>query len=212
MARPFKQKGDSAYNARRREYRAAQRYMAQSRKTSGATAEKNRAIARTHLENALATYDPAQQQKISKPILELANEFGISVGQIREKSQATAARKERIIEESKKSLASASIDERRENEARALIDNPSIAKRVFGGLKEIWGDKVKKGVSASENRLAIQKAVFDYFKANSWADIFEILQNNIGEALYSTAADYEIYDYVRIALQKGVRDNTLIAQ
>lgn len=212
MARKRKT-GDTSYNARRREYRAAQRYLDMSRRTSGATAEKNRAIAKAHLENALATYDASQRQKISAPIANLAAEFGIMPTEIRPKyADITPQRKARIIDESTSALAGASEETRRENEAKALINNPSISKRVFGGLVDIWGDKVKSGVSARENRQAIEKAIFDYFNTESWADIFDRLQQNIGEELFSTAADFEIYDYVRIALQKHVTGNTLISQ
>lgn len=212
MARA-KKSSDTAYNARRREYRAAQRYLNQSRRTTGATAEKNRAIAKAHLENALATYDAAQKQKISAPIINLASEFGISPVEIRKEFAGLTkpAKKARIIEESTTALKSAPIDERRENEARIIIANPTFAKRIFGGLVDIWGDKVKHGASAAENRAAIQKAIFEYFNTESWAEILEKLENAIGESLFSTAADYEIYDYVRIALQKHVTNGTLIA-
>ena len=71
--------GDTAYNARRREYRAAQRYLKKAHESTGATAERNRALARSHFESALQTYDPNQKQPFSSQIINLAAEFGVDI-------------------------------------------------------------------------------------------------------------------------------------
>ena len=211
MARQAK-KGDSAYNARRREYRAAQRYLAASRATTGATAAKNRALAQMHLENALATYDESQTQRISSPIINLAAEFGIDPSRIRREYAAVSKQeKQKVIEESKTALAGVPEREKRELEAKKLMQNPAISKRVMGGLVDIWGDKVKSGVSAAENRREMERAIFDKFNVSSWSEVLEILERNIGSELFSIANELEMYDVVRIAIQKGVIGNTLFA-
>lgn len=212
MARKRKT-GDTSYNARRREYRAAQRYLKKAETSSGATAEKNRAIAYMHLQNAIATYDPTQSQRISTPIANMAAQFGMTVTDIRQRYQSISQKQRtRAIKESGEALASVPDELKRENEAKALLENPSISKRVFGGLVDIWRDKVKSGVSAADNRQAIEKALFDYFNVSSYHEILDILENNIGQGLFDVSSDYEIYDYVKIALQKHVIANTLISQ
>lgn len=71
MARKAKE-SDSSYNARRREYRSAQRYLKKADENTGAVAEKNRALAKQHLMNALATYDRnASPQRISSQIVNI---------------------------------------------------------------------------------------------------------------------------------------------
>lgn len=209
MARARK-KSDDVYNARRRERRAAQRYLEQSRRSVGVVSEKNRALALEHLKNALATYsDKSKAIGRSAPIKSLISEFSLDS---RANSYIAADKIELsdVIAKSKLALANFDIDFRRENEARVLLSNPSIGRKIFGGLVDIWGDKVKKGASASENRAIIQKALFDYFKVDSWADLIEILERNVGESLYSVVEGFEIYDTVRIALQKHVKGNTFV--
>lgn len=213
--------GDTSYNARRREYRAAQRYLKASRNTSGATAEKNRALAKIHLENALETYDnTSAPQKISSQIVNIGAALGIDVYAAREAAlsewssggtETMQAQRKRVIEKSKDSLAKISDEKRKELEAQALISNKSIGKRVMGGLVDLWRDKVERGNTASENRAAAQKAIFEYFHTSSWVDVLDKLKESIGEELFSIASDFEIYDVVKLSIQKRVASNTLVA-
>lgn len=201
MARKHKT-GDESYNARRREYRAAQRYLKKAEATTGATSERNRALAYTHLQNAIQTYDPTQSQRISAPIAKLAAQFGITQTDIRQQYRnTTEQRRAKVISESTGSLAKLPADVRREQEAKTLMDNPAISKRILGGLVGVWSDKVKSGVSAQENRQAIEKAVFEYFNVESWADIIESLENILGNMLFAVGTDQEIYDTVKLSIQ-----------
>lgn len=211
MARKRKT-GDESYNARRREYRAAQRYMKKALATSGATSEKNRALAYVHLQNAIATYDPTQSQKISAPIANIAAQFGITIPDIRQQyRETTEKQRKKAIAGSIESLAKISDETRREQEAKILMANPSISKRILGGLVDIWGDKVKSGVTAQENRKAIEKAVFSYFKSDSWADVLDAIEGNIGNLIYSAGTDQEIYDTVKLALQLAIAGKQIAA-
>lgn len=204
-------KGDAQYNARRREYRAAQRYLKKAQQTSGAASEKNRALAKTHFERALETYDPAQNQRFSSSIINLAAEFGVDIqGQRSEFITSNEARRKKAIERSASALKKTPA-EQREQEARDLINNKEIGRRILGGLVDIWRDSVKKGNSAAENRQAIEKAIFEYFGTNSWADVLERLEQRMGNEMFSIASDLEIYDVVRIGLQKHIAGGTLIA-
>ena len=216
--------GDDIYNIRRREYRAAQRYLEKSKGLRGEAAAKNRAVARTHLERALQTYDVSQRQKVSAPIRQLANEFGIPVESIRpefgmfDSSKRTAeamtkrsALKKKLEEKSISALESTLKDNRAELEAQAMMENKSISKRIMGGLVDVWKDKVKKNVPVEENRAAMTKAIFEYFKTESWAQIIDILKRNVGDELFNVGEDLNIYDVVKISIQKGVTGNTLVA-
>ena len=68
--------GDESTIARKRYYRASERYLKEAEKTSGTTAARYRQLARQNFEDALATYDPTNTQKFSKPMQRLAAEFG----------------------------------------------------------------------------------------------------------------------------------------
>lgn len=224
MARAAR-KGDTSYNARRREYRAAQRYLKRANETSGATAEKNRALARTHLVNALNTYDLTKpQQKISSEIINTGAALGIDVqarrnemfaalGETPTKEQISKARKRQseAVSQSFEALETTRKQHRTELEAKELISNKVIGKRIMGGLVDVWRDKVSPGNSAVENRRTIQKAIFDFFKVSSWVEILEKLEKFIGSALYSLQSELEIYETVKLAIQKGVTGNTLVA-
>lgn len=221
MARARKS-GDEAWNARRREFRAAQRYLKKSQEGVGETAAQNRALAKLHLENAIATYDPTQKQRISSQIVNLAAEFGIDVqssrgipqymdtSQAKREIESKMRKREKAIRKSKTALESVLSEQRRELEAQALISNKQIGKRIMGGLVDVWRDSVKKDASAAENRAAAEKAVFDYFKVDNWADVLDKLRQSMGNDLFSTASDNEIYDVVRIALQSAVIKGTFV--
>lgn len=213
MARKRKA-GDTAYNARRREYRAAQRYLKKAHESTGATAERNRALARSHFENALQTYDPNQKQPFSSQIVNLAAEFGVDIqGQRTEFITADEKKRKRAIERSYEALESQLKDDKKraEREAQTLINNPAIGKRIMGGLVDVWRDKVKPGQSAAENRKGIQDAIFSFFGVDSWAGVLDKLFQAIGDLLFSTGNELETYDVVRIQIQKGIIGNTLVA-
>lgn len=213
MARKRKA-GDTAYNARRREYRAAQRYLKKAHESTGATAERNRALARSHFESALQTYDPNENQRFSSQIINLAAEFGVDIqGQRADFITADEKKRKRAIERSREALESELKDEKKraEREAQALISNPAIGKRIMGGLVDVWRDKVKHGQSAEENRKAAQEAIFSYFGVDSWAGVIDKLSQTTGDLLFSIGNELEVYDVVRIQIQKGIIGNTLVA-
>lgn len=213
MARKAKS-GDSAYNARRREYRAAQRYLKKAEESSGATAARNKAIAKTHLQNALDTYDPSQNQKISAPITNLAAQLGVDIqGSRKQYINASEERRAAAVKASIGALESSLKDpyQRKVAETEALMQNKTIGRRIMGGLVDIWRDVVKKGKSASENRKAAEKAIFDYFKVDNWYEVIDKLMQAAGSELFDMSADEEIYDVVRITLQTKINNNTLVA-
>lgn len=211
MAR-LRKSGDTSYNARRREYRAAQRYLKKAESTSGATSEKNRALAYIHLQNAISTYDPTQTQRISAPIAKMAAQFGMTESDIRQQYQTTSDKQRRkAIKESETALSKVPADVLREREAQAIMNNPTISKRILGGLVEVWSDKVKSGVSAQENRTAIDKAVFEYFNADSWADVLAALEENSIDYLFAPDMGDDIYDAVKLSIQLTIAGKSIAA-
>lgn len=206
--------GDTAYNARRREYRAAQRYLKKAEQSSGATAARNKALAKTHLQNALDTYDPSQNQKISAPITNLAAQLGVDIqGSRSQYINATSKERQAAIQGSISALEGSLKDpyQRKVAETEALMQNKTIGRRIMGGLVDIWRDVVKKGKTAIENRKAATKAIFDYFKVDNWYEVIDKLMQAAGSELFDTSADQEIYDVVRITLQTKINNNTLVA-
>ena len=204
----------AAYNARRRETRAAQRYLKKASQSSGQTAEKNRALAQAHLMNALETYDPsAPKQKFSSSIINLAANLGIDIqGQRSEFITSNEQQRKQAVKRSYEALESNLKDAklRTKREAQILISNKQIGKRIMGGLVDVWKDEVKDGNTAVENRKAAQKAIFKYLGVRSWAQALQKIEQNVGSELFAIAANDEMYDIVRIALQKKVTGNTFV--
>lgn len=211
MARKRKA-GDIATNARKRYYRAAERYLKQANQSTGASAGRYRELARQKLEDAIGTYSKKTTQSFSKPIQRLANELGIDLQAKREKaksrSDASASKVQSVlIEESGKSLASAipTDDELREMQARAILNSP-IGKRIIGGTVDIWRDAAT--VVGDDGQYSIDKtkilpALFEHYEVDNLADLIEAIENEVGETLYSSPDSDEMYETVKLLLQIG---------
>lgn len=211
MARKGKS-SDSAYNARRRYYRSAQRNLEKAEKSSGANAARYRAVARQDLEDALNTYDPsAPKQKISKPIRDLADKFGIDIDAQRgEFIASTEKQRKRAISKSVETLEGVLQDEeiRREREARALLNNPKIGRRIIGGFVDIWREQAIDEMGKIDNS-QILPALFDYFEVDNLADMLEKVEQIIGDMLYKDEDSDAMYEAVKILIQIKTADNTI---
>ncbi len=212
MARRAKS-SDDAYNARRRYYRSAQRNFKKAEKSSGANAARYRAIARQDLEDALSTYDPnAPKQKISKPIRDLAQKFNIDIeGQRGEFIASTERERERAISRSEVVLESTLQNEliRREREAYAVLNEPSLGRRIIGGFVDIWRDKATDYETGKIDKSKIIPALLDYFQVRNLADMLQKVENMIGDILYSEGNQDVMYEAVKILIQTKVADNTV---
>lgn len=202
MARARKA-GDAAYNARRRYGRQAQRYLKKAGQTSGASAERYRALAREAYENAMATYDPKQKQKISSRLIDVGRELGIDTQGARSEfiTKIGEQRKQELIEKSKQALESALQDpeKRREREARILLSSTSVGHKIMGGLVDVW-------INADDR----EQAILNYFGVDNLASVIDILEQKIGDALYSSDDIGATYAIVALQIQNAVADNTLI--
>lgn len=220
MARARK-KGDDATNARKRERRAAKRYLDRAENASGAARAKYESLARQHFEAAMQTYDPKQKQKLSSDIVNIAARLGIDIqGQRSEftvsKTEKGEKMRERAITESAKSLESYLSDpaKRREEEAKTLLKNRDIAKGIFGGLIDIWKDEASYVDENGETKVdtsRIYEIVFDYFGVDNLADLLDKLEQQIGESLYSASGSDEWYDVTKTVLQTKYKRGELAA-
>ena len=224
MARRKKQ-GDISTNARKRYYRASERYLKKAEQASGANAQRYRQLAKQSFEDALATYDPANTQKYSKPIQRLAGEFGYDLDAMRQLPESEAEREsamsrrariqERVVRESKyvKESSFRNDDVRREREAQALFKNTEIGRRIIGGYVDVWRDEATITDSETGERKIdtrrIFKALYKHFNVENLADLVEKVEAEIGETLYEMGNDDEIYEVVKLSIQNKVLDNSL---
>lgn len=220
-----KRAGDVSTNARKRYYRASERYLKKAEESSGTTAKRYRQLARQNFDDALATYDPANTQKYSKPIQRLANEFGYDLESKRALPENKAdlarevARREKrqqfVLDESKNVLESSLNDDdvRREREAQTLFRSSEIGRRIIGGYVDVWKEEAtyidpKTGERKVDSK-RIFKALYKYFGVDNLADLVEKVEGEIGETLYEMGNSDEIYEVVTLKIQNKVLDNSL---
>lgn len=217
--------GDISTNARKRYYRASERYLKKAEQASGTTAKRYRQLARQNFEDALATYDPANTQRYSKPIQRLAAEFGYDLEKQRElpkdsaeAEKAITRRKNRqqyVIGESRNVLESSLNDDdiRREREAQTLFRSSEVGRRIIGGYVDVWKDYATYiDKDTGERKIDTRKifaALYRYFDVDNLSDLVEKVENEIGEVLYEMGNDDEIYEVVKLSIQNKVLDNTL---
>lgn len=220
--------GDESTIARKRYYRASERYLKQAEKSSGTTAARFRQLAKQNFEDALATYDPANTQKYSKPIQRLAAEFGYDLEGERGLPKDASARESEIERRRKKQerlIYSESgnvlegtmknADARRELEAQSLFKSSEIGRRIIGGYADVWRDEASYiDEETGERKIdtkKIFKALFKYFGVDNLADLVEKVENDIGEILYKMGSPDEMYETVKLAINKRVLSNEAIA-
>lgn len=206
--------GDLATNARKRYYRAAERYLKQAQNSSGATASRYRALAETRLKDALSTYTKETTQNFSKPIQRIANELGVNLSEERETiQQRTKSQEKRIREHAinqsldatvKGSVGSESL---RQREARAILNSP-IGSRIIGGTVEIWEDSAK--VDTNEGKKVDNKkilpALYDYFKVDNLADLLDKIEDITQDSLYANPDNEAFYESAKVMIQTYIKN------
>lgn len=214
--------GDTAYNARRRYFRASERELRKAESTTGAASSRFKQIARQYFEEALSTYDPSTTQRFSKPIRKLANTFGVDLDEYR-KSAATrtsddmSGSRRRTISRSTDVLESSLRDEntRREREARMLLSNDRIGSRIMGGFVDIWKEEATVVDSATGvlkvDNMKIMKKMMDYFEVDNYADLLDKIENITGERLYANPENDFDYESVKILIQTHIAEREYAA-
>lgn len=216
--------GDDSYNARRRYLRSAERNLKAAEKSSGATAARYRAIAKAELENALETYDPSNKQAYSKKISLIANDLNVDLSEVR-RSQVTRLqdgkyvpesvdtlrkRQKKAISESEAALASHDEEAIRERNARILLSDDTIGRRIMAGFVDVWYEKAMDFVTGKLDRSKILPAIFEFLKVDNIADMLEKLERAIGNALYSRGENGDMYETVKLTIQSKIADNSLV--
>lgn len=206
--------GDDVYNARRRFARAAERNLKRARETSGATSERYRQLARQNLESAVDLYDSSRNRRSAQRMTRLANELGVDL----EGAKADVGHSNKLdaMSRSFNTLEGTLADSefRRQQEARALLNDDRIGSRILGGLVDVWRDKatvVDDNGMAKIDNAKIMPALFDYFGVDNLADMLAKLEDSIGSKLYEMRGDADnIYEHVKVLIQTKVLENTLV--
>lgn len=221
MARGKRPTGDDATNARKRYYRAAERYLKQAANAIGAQAARLRSLAEMRLNDALKTYTKATTQVFAKPIQRIANALGIDLNEKRREIQQRTAKEEKTIREkaisdkySRRAMQGAQDAETlRQNEARALL-NSRIGRRIIGGTVQIWQDdaSIETETGTKIDKRRILPALYNYFNVDNLADLLDKIEDITGETLYSNADDYAFYESAKITIQTYIQENGTITQ
>ena len=220
--------GDTATNARKRFYRASERYLKQAEASSGATAARYRELARQNLDDALKTYSKGTTQQFAKPIQKLANAFGIDLNQIRETIKSRSdevadkirsaainlgehGKSFKALENVKRTTKAEQL---REDEARAIFNSP-IGHRIIGGTVEIWQDKASVIDESGERKIdktKILPELFKHFQVDNLADLLEEIEAITGEVLYEQGDRETMYEAAKLTIQNKIAsDNSAIA-
>lgn len=219
MARGKRPTGDDATNARKRYYRAAERYLKQAQNAIGAQAARLRALAEMRLNDALKTYTKATTQIFAKPIQRIASALGIDLGEKRREIKERTAKEEKSIREkaisgSRRAMLGAQDAETlRQNEARALL-NSRIGRRIIGGTVQIWQDdaSIETETGTKIDKRRILPALYNYFNVDNLADLLDKIEDITGETLYSNADNDAFYESAKITIQTYIQENGTITQ
>lgn len=208
------ERADKQWNARRRYIRAAERNLKKAENLQGATAARYKELARQNFESAISTYSPNELSKgiRSKSLKNMSEEFGYNsdvlkgINQRRYKGDLDI-----LTRESEQQLESVidSVGNRRESEARALLNDDVIGSRILGGLVDVWKDAAT--VDGKVDNSKILPAIYEHFGIDNLADLVDILEQEIGSSLYAMKGDVDnIYEAVKIMIQTKVRDGSLV--
>lgn len=206
MARA-RRKGDSAYNARRRYTRKAERYMNQANASYGVVRERYIELARREAERALSTYDKEPSfQKLSKGLQRVALETDAQFSK-----PANDAQRQKLISRSKRALES-NVENRREYEGRAIMSS-SVGSRIIASLEPIWRQYAEYNQKSKKygikNWDEVAPKIFEYMsevtgkEITDWMEVIEAFEQNpeIGADLYKDPKNDIRYDAVVQAAQ-----------
>ena len=206
--------GDSVTNARKRYYRAAERYLKQAQQSIGATASRYRALAEIRLKDAINTYTKETTQRFAKPIQRIANALGVNLSEERETiQQRTKAQekqiRERAIDQSIEATVKGAKDSEslRQREARAILNSP-IGSRVIGGTVEIWEDqaKIETDEGTKVDKYKILPALYDYFKVDNLADLLDVIEDIAQDSLYANPDNIAFYESAKVTIQTYIKN------
>ena len=211
---------DEIYNARKRYWRSAERNLKRAEESQGLAADKYRRQAEQELKQAIATYDTSKKINFSKNIRNLAKSLNINLEtEIQQSRGLTREERTRSITRSFNTLESNLNDDeyRKQQAARTVLSNPTIGSRIYGGLVDLWTgedgattwDDKEKRYKVDTNK--INDIITEKFGVDDIADVLEILEERIGERLYSIEDETtDIYKIVKLMIQSYVAENFVI--
>ena len=216
MPRAKRPTGDDATNARKRYYRASERYLEKSESMSGAAKERYRLLAKTEFEKALSTYSSNTKQQFSKPMQRLADEFSVDLESRRETfMKSDSARRLDAISENRSRKSKASFlqddEDRKEFEAEQVF-RTNVGSRIIGGLEDVWRDEavsVDEYGNTSYDRGKIFQSIKDFFKVDNLWQVLEKLEKPLGKLLYAVGGK-DIYEMIKLLIANKLADNTLV--
>jgi len=186
------EKADSLHNARRRFYRASDRYLKKAQQATGNEQKRYMQLANTSLEKAIALYDDPTKAQNNSEVKRLSRQLNPRV------------RKKKLSEREQKSLVSQSFrtkerkskEERRQDEA-AILMSSDVGNSIYAAMSDIWQDE------PYANR---DDLILDYFGADSMADVIEMLVDS-GIDLYADEdLEYWRYEEKRTAIELARED------
>lgn len=218
MARKGK-RGDTAYNARRRYIRAAERAYKQAQKEVGSAAARKEYIARENLQKAYETYDPTTKQKPSVQMRDLADKLGFNLEAVRlrdadlneaDLNKRKAKAENAIATSVDVKVQGMSAEALRQREAQTVFSNPQLSSRIIGGLESIWNRPVDEGGARVTDsvgnsvldRSRIIPAIMNYFEVDNMADLLDKLDEVTDGMLYEPERGGDIYTTVTLLLQE----------
>lgn len=198
-----KKPGDSAYNARRRYTRRAERLLKQvdEMKEKGVATvmvERVKKQAESNLKKAAALFDSDKQRK------KFAKDYGLGklAGETKKEYRKLLAERSGAALESNLN----SPENRRELEAREILSS-DVGSRIYAATRDLWIDYVdadEHGHIADRDK--IEERIMDAFGVDSMADVVEMFEKEMGEDLYTKPDDSIRYDEVASAAKRIVRD------
>lgn len=193
MARARK-RSDDVYNARRRFRRQAERYIKKANETAGVAKSRYEAMARNALEKAITSYAGNKPQGKIAQLAEKLNITQARVDIIRTNEIKTKEYRENFITKSKSALFTSNKDKSRDDMAKDILSDKNVASAFYGGLSGIWAN-------TEVGRENPNKAITEYYGAESIMDIIEMLEN-AGVDIYKPSENGDTY--IDVALKIAI--------
>lgn len=194
---------DDTYNARRRFIRAATRYLNKSHDTVGTERNRYREMARDAALKAAELYERKANIKRKSDFGRLVSEFKIDLAEFltdEEPTERRTQRRETLLRESEKVTGKTNIENRRETEARAILNSP-IGSRIYAGLVDVWAKPAIEGGAVVNKRTQddIDALIMDYYGVDSMMDVIEMLERQNPD-LYTDPESLERYHSISTSI------------
>ena len=168
---------DKMYNTRRRLTRAAARAIKKAEQATGAQKARYEFQAEQHLKRAAGTY--AEGKAIGKKVSDLAKRLG------KEINRPKKIDIESIEYQSEKAKYRSGREAQREQSAREIL-NSNIGSRIIGAFESEWRDDPSNMLDIIKKRVG----------ASDLMEVIEIIEKQVGEALYMEPGSDPRYDEV----------------